>query len=87
MGTDQNQNVEWSELERSNPDSPLYGWNAGVIKESLSNLTRGKACAVAQGAFPLTLRDVKAQVRHLVPFLNRIHSLSTTTDVGPFRAP
>ena len=74
VGTDQNQNVEWAELERNNPESPLYQWQAGIIKESLGNLSRGKTCASAQRAYPLTLRDVKGQVLRdiVIPFI-RMH--------------
>ena len=39
IGSDQNQNVEWSEIERNRPESPIFGWQAGLIKESLANLT------------------------------------------------
>ena len=39
MGSDQNQNVEWTEMERNSPESPLFGWQSGLIKESLANLT------------------------------------------------
>ena len=72
-GTDQNQNVEWCELERNNPESPLYQWPAGLIKESLANLSKGKACAKAQKAYPLTLRDVKSQVLKdvVLPFISK----------------
>ena len=41
IGPDQNQNVEWTEIERNRPESPIFGWQAGLIKESLANLTSG----------------------------------------------
>ena len=40
VGSDQNQNVEWTELERNRPESPIFGWQVGLVKESLANLTR-----------------------------------------------
>ena len=71
LGTDENQNVEWAESQRADIESPLYGWNASIIKESLGNITRGRATAQAQKYYPVTLKDVKSAVLQdlVIPFL------------------
>ena len=71
IGTESNQNVEWTTLEVNDPASPIFGWNPSLVKESLRNLTGGKTVAASHSIYPLTLRDLKAQVLQsiVIPYL------------------
>ena len=62
MGTDLNQNVEWTQYQIHDPASPIFNWPAGLVKESLRNLTSGKSTAASHTIYPLTLRDVKTHI-------------------------
>ena len=62
MGTDLNQNVEWTQYQIHDPASPIFNWPAGLVKESLRNLTSGKSTAASHSIYPLTLRDVKTHI-------------------------
>ena len=57
----QNQFVEWTQKHVSSNDSPIYGWDKGMVKESLRNYAAGEATApdLTYAEFPLTLVDFK----------------------------
>ena len=61
-------------MERSRPESPLHGWTAGIIKESLGNLSRGRTTAQPQKFYPITLRDIRGPILNdlVVPFLRKV---------------
>ena len=40
-----NQFQEWADVEVSTPDSPIFGWPEGKVKEALNNLLRGRSTA------------------------------------------
>ena len=71
IGTESNQNVEWTTLETNDPTSPIFNWPPHLVKESLRNLTGGKTVAASHSIYPLTLRDLKAQVLQsiVIPYL------------------
>ena len=70
--------LRWSDLQRSDPSSPLYGWPQGMIKEALHNLTSGKALAQLIDSYPITLHDIDNSI-----LLNIIApAIHTATDKG-----
>ena len=71
IGTEANQNVEWTTLQVNDPSSPIYQWNPSLVKESLRNLTSGKTVAAAHSSYPLTLKDIKSYILRAVavPYL------------------
>ena len=78
LGSANNQNLRWSDLQRSDPSSPLYGWPQGKIKEALHNLTAGKALAQLIDSYPITLHDIDNSI-----LLNIIApAIHTATDKG-----
>ena len=78
LGSANNQNLRWSDLQRSDPSSPLYGWPQGKIQEALHNLTSGKAPAQLIDSYPITLHDIDNSI-----LLNIIAPAThTATDKG-----
>ena len=71
IGTEANQNVEWTTLQVNDPSSPIYQWNPALVKESLRNLTAGKTVAAAHSSYPLTLKDIRSYILHAIaiPYL------------------
>ena len=54
-----NQFVEWTEKHISTPESPIYQWDRGLVKESLRNYVAGDVVAPEVTSYPLTLADFK----------------------------
>ena len=50
-----NEFVEWTELEVIDEDSPLFGWERGLVKECLSNRAKSKSMAKTLTKCPSTL--------------------------------
>ena len=57
-----NQFVEWTEYHINNDESPIHGWDRGLVKESLRNYAAGEAVAPSITLYPLTLADFKEWV-------------------------
>ena len=53
-----NEGVEWAEHEIHNEASPTFGWNAGLVKESLRSYALGNNLAEPVRFHPLTLKKV-----------------------------
>ena len=53
-----NEQTEFAEIETNDPDSVLFGWSAGLVKESLRNHAKGANLARVIQYYPLTLADI-----------------------------
>ena len=67
-----NQFVEWTEKHISTPESPIYQWDRGLVKESLRNYAAGDVVAPEVTSYPLTLADFKPWITRdfVVPCLS-----------------
>ena len=50
---------EWTDIQVNSPDSPIYGWPEGKVKDILGTLMRGKQTAKTIDFWPFTYRDVE----------------------------
>ena len=53
-----NEQTEFAEIETNDPDTPIFGWSEGLVKESLRNQSKGANLARAISYYPFTLADV-----------------------------
>jgi hypothetical protein len=70
-----NQFVEWTDDQIHDEASPIYGWHAGEVKESLSNYAKGKSGAKTIERWFLTLKDFEPEFLYkvVIPFLRTHH--------------
>ena len=54
-----NQFVEWTDEKVNTPGCPIFGWQAGEVKESLRNYALGKTGAKTLESFPVFLKYVQ----------------------------
>eukprot|EP00973_Karenia_brevis_P071941 9995600-Karenia_brevis.AAC.1 len=53
-----NTNRQWADVQTNSPDSPVFGWQEGKVKEALNNLQRGAATARTISYVPFTYKDI-----------------------------
>eukprot|EP00971_Amphidinium_carterae_P182031 3612443-Amphidinium_carterae.1 len=51
-GFQRNQNLAWLEKELRNAESPIFGWDRGLVKEAMKNKTCARGLAEKITAFP-----------------------------------
>ena len=70
-----NQFVEWTDEWINAEGSPIHGWSAGEVKESLSNYAKGKSGAKTIANFPVTLKKMYPAVldNMMIPMLETHH--------------
>jgi hypothetical protein len=49
---------EWTEIEIADADSPVFGWSAGLVKDSIRNYHASAMVATKTRYFPLHLRNI-----------------------------
>ncbi len=54
-----NQFMEWSELQVLDPSSKLYGWDKGEVERAVRSRAAGKQTARTIDTWILTLKDIK----------------------------
>eukprot|EP00438_Fugacium_kawagutii_P031852 Skav230348 [mRNA] locus=scaffold25:300997:302825:- [translate_table: standard] len=66
-----NRQTEWTEIEIHRQDSPIFGWSAGLVKESLKGYASTNVFAEPVTDFYLTLHDLREWFLHdcLYPLL------------------
>lgn len=52
--------TEWAEIQVNQEDSPIFGWNTGLVKESLKGYASGNVFVQPTENFFLTLHDLSA---------------------------
>ena len=69
-----NRQTEWTEMEIHREGGPIFGWSAGLVKESLRGCSSSNVFVVPTTNFFLTLHDLNAWVLHdiLAPLLSEI---------------
>ena len=55
-----NRQTEWTEIEIHREDSPIFGWSAGLVKESLKGYGSSNVFVEPVADFFLTLKDLRA---------------------------
>ena len=71
-----NRQTEWTEVEMHKEGSPIFGWSAGLVKESLRGYANSNVFADSTSNFFVTLRDLQGWFLHdvLVPLLPTMKS-------------
>ncbi|CAE7299339.1 unnamed protein product, partial [Symbiodinium necroappetens] len=72
----QNRQTEWTEIEIHREGSPIYGWSAGLVKESLRGYANSNVFADRTSNFYVTLHDLSAWFLHdvIIPLLPTLKS-------------
>ncbi len=60
----QNQFVEWTEMEINDEASPIFKWERGAVKESVRNYAAGEMLAKTIEDYPLTLKNLQPWFSH-----------------------
>ena len=71
-----NRQTEWTEVEIHREGSPIFGWSAGLVKESLRGYATSNVFADRISNFHLTLYDLSAGFLHdvIIPLLPTLKS-------------
>ena len=69
-----NQWTEWAEIQINCEDSPIFGWSAGLVKESLKGYASGNVFVQPTENFYLTLHDLANWFLEdvLIPLLSHV---------------
>ncbi|CAK0808270.1 unnamed protein product [Prorocentrum cordatum] len=81
-----NQFVEWTDEQINNESSPIFGWQAGEVKEPLRNYASGSVGAKTLGRWAVTLKRFHPFVfDHVVVPILKSHDVHGTMWIGKTR--